>query len=102
LDSGETFSAPIEIVRGETLGRAAVAFLDGGDIAVTWLELDAVKIKRVAADGSSGPVRVVSDSVSAFSVPQMLRYESDLLFAWSVSEDDVASVKTARVAIDSL
>jgi hypothetical protein len=107
VDSGETFSAPVEIVRSETLGRAAIALLDDGAVAVSWLEStesgdSQVKLKRVNADGSAGPVRVIANSASAFSVPQMLRRNSDLVFAWTQSDNDEHSIKSARVAIDSL
>ena len=106
-DSGETFSAPAEIVRSETLGRVAVAILDDGAVAISWLKSTEsgnfeVKLKRVNADGSAGPVRIITQSASAFSVPQMLRRTSDLVFAWTQSVDDEHSIKSARVAIDSL
>ena len=106
-DSGATFSSPIEIVRNETLGRAAIAILDNDAVAVSWLESTAagsseVKVKRVNADGSAGPVRVVSSAASAFSVPQMLRHDSELIFAWTESEDDESTIKSARVQIDAL
>ena len=106
-DSGETFSDPIEIVRSETLGRAATAILDDGAVAVSWLEStesgnSEVKAKRVNADGSVGPVRIIADSASAFSVPQMVRQGSNLVFAWTQSEGDASTINTARVAINSL
>ncbi len=106
-DSGETFSAPIEIVRSETLGRAAIAILDDGAVAVSWLESTGsgnseVKVKRVNPDGSTGPVRIIANSASAFSVPQMLRHNSDLVFAWTQSEGDESTINSARVAINSL
>jgi hypothetical protein len=56
----------------------------------------------VNADGSAGPVRIIANSASAFSVPQMLRQGSDLVFAWTQSEGDAATINTARVAINSL
>ncbi len=106
-DSGESFSAPIEIVRSKTLGRAAIAILDDGAVAVSWLASTEsgnfeVKVKRVNADGSAGPARIVTNSASAFSVPQMLRQESDLLLAWTQSDDDESTINSARVAINSL
>jgi hypothetical protein len=106
-DSGETFSAPIEIVRSETLGRVAVALLDDGAVAVSWLKstdsgTSEVRVTRVNADGSAGPARIISNSASGVSVPQMLRQGPDLVFAWTQSVDNESSIKSARVAIDSL
>ncbi len=107
LDSGETFSAPIEIVRSATLGRAGIAILDDGAVAVSWLatgpgDSSEVKVKRVNADGSSGPVRVVAKSASALSVPQMARHGADLVFAWTNTNSFRSSIGSARVAINSL
>ena len=106
-DSGATFSAPIEIMRNETLGRVAVALLDDGDLAVSWLEsanpsFSAVKIRRVHSDGSLGPVRLVASTASGLSVPQMLRHGDDLVFAWTRTGEHDTHVDTARVAIESL
>ena len=106
-DSGATFSAPIEIVRSETLGRAAIAMLDDG-VAVSWLKStkaggSEVRVKKVNSDGSAGADRVISSSASSFSVPQMLRQGSDLVFAWTEADDaDNSTIKSARVAINSL
>ena len=106
-DSGATFSSPIEIIRSETLGRVAVALLDDGDLAVSWLEsanpsFSAVQIRRVHSDGSLGPVRLVANTASGLSVPQMLRHRADLVFAWTSSDDSGEHVETATVAMDSL
>lgn len=106
-DSGANFSAPIEIVRTETLGRVAVALLDDGDIAVSWLQSDdpefsEVRVRRVFADGSLGPVRLVANTASGLSVPQMQRHGNELVFAWTESREGGAHVASARVAANSL
>ncbi len=107
LDSGSNFSAPIEIVRSETLGRAAVAWLDDGDVAVSWLEsadpaFSAVKARRVFADGSLGPVRLVANTASGLSVPQMQRHGNELVFAWTEAKEGGSRVASARVAVNAL
>ncbi len=106
-DSGESFSKPIEIVRGETLGRVAVVILDDGEFAVSWLvvadaESSAVKVRRVMRDATLGPVHVVADTATGLSVPQMVRVNAELIFAWTEARDDGAHIASASVAIDAL
>jgi hypothetical protein len=105
-DSGASFSAPVEVVRGTTLGRTAVAMLDDGDLAVSWLEsaetaVTAVKARRVRRDGSLGPVRLIGHA-SALSVPQMSRHGSRLVFAWTESQPAGVNVASATVDIIAL
>lgn len=106
-DSGQSLSPPIEVVRANTLGRVAVALLDDSSVVVSWLENSKsgnskVKVRRVYADGSVGTVREITDVASAFSVPQMLRHGSDLIFAWTQRNGDTQTVVSARVSINSL
>jgi len=106
-DSGESFSEPIEIVRGETLGRVAVVILDDSSLAVSWLvvadaESSAVKVRRVMRDATLGPVHVVADTATGLSVPQMVRVNAELIFAWTEARDDGAHIASASVAIDAL
>jgi hypothetical protein len=105
-DSGASFEAPIEVVRGTTLGRSAVVVLDDGDLAVSWLEsadtaVAAVKARRIKRDGSLGPVRLIGHA-SALSVPQMSRHGSQLVFSWTRSQPDGAEVASATVDIIAL
>lgn len=106
-DSGESFSEPIEIVRGETLGRVAVVILDDSSLAVSWLvvadaESLVVKVRRVMRDATLGPVHVVADTATGLSVPQMVRVNAELIFAWTEARDDGAHIASASVAIDAL
>ena len=106
-DSGESFSEPIEIVRNDTLGRVAVALLNDGELVVSWLDAadpssSSVKIRRVMNDATLGPIRVVADTATGFSVPQMVRVNAELVIAWTEKREDGAYIASARVAIDSL
>jgi hypothetical protein len=106
-DSGQSLSLPIEVVSENTLGRVAVALLDDGSVAVSWLENSPsgnskVRVRRVQADGSVGTIREITDAASAFSVAQMQRHGSDLIFAWTQSNGDSQTVVSARVSINSL
>ena len=105
-DSGKSFSEPIEIVRGETLGRVAVVILDDGELAISWLvavdsKYSAVKMRRVKSDATLGPIRVVASTAAGLSVPQMVRVNADLIFAWTEERVGGVHVASASVVIDS-
>ena len=105
-DSGASFAAPIDVVSGANLGRATLALLGDGELAVSWLESSepaaAVKARRVLASGALGPVRHIGNA-SGLSVPQMARVGADLVFAWTESRPDgAAAVASAKVAVNAL
>jgi len=108
-DAAQSFSAPIDVVEGNTLGRVGLAMLSDSQVAVSWLRKNAdesheVCVRRVSVDGELGPVQVIShtDSVSVFSVPQIVRTGDDLVIAWTDTMGDTNRVMSARVAIDAL
>ena len=105
-DSGEHFSAPVDVIRTDTLGRVAVVTLDGGDAAVSWLQSTdsggVINVRRISADGTLGPIHIVTGTAAAFSVPQMVRLGNDLVFAWTESVDKVRRVVSARIDYRSL
>ncbi len=108
-DAARSFSAPIDVARGETLGRVGLAMLSDGQVAVSWLRKTAtdsaeVCVRRVSADGQLGPVQVISagENVASFSVPQMVRTGGALVLAWTGQDRGVKQVMSARVSIDSL
>ncbi len=105
-DSGLNFSAPADVIRSDTLGRVAVVFLDNGDIAVSWLQSSdsgsVINVRRISADGTLGPIHIVTGTAAAFSVPQMVRLGNDLVFAWTESVDKVRRVVSARIDYRSL
>lgn len=105
-DSGASFSAPIEVVRGATLGRVAVELLQDDAVAVSWLApaahgLYAVQARRLSADAPPGPVRLIAFA-RALSVPQMSRQGAQLIFAWTESADDSSRIATGAVDIAAL
>lgn len=108
-DAAASFSAPIDVVSGETVGRVGLAILSDEQIAVSWIrkapgDSAEVCIRRVSADGQLGPVTIVSggDSVSTFSVPQMVRSGEDLILAWTRQVSGSNQVMSARVPIVTL
>ena len=105
-DSGATFSAAINVIESDTLGRVGVVLLDGGDAAVSWLQVgesgSKINVRRVMAGGALGPIHAVTDSAAPFSVPQMVRSGDDLVFAWTESGETAGRVVSARVDYRSL
>ncbi len=106
-NNGETFSGPTNVIDGDTLGRVGLALLDDGDLAVSWLRTDGsgsaeVLVRRVDRDGSLAPIVTVATDAAGFSVPQMVRVDDTLVFAWTVTEDGDHRVSSARVPIDML
>jgi hypothetical protein len=108
-DAAQSFSAPIDVVEGSTLGRVGLAMLSDSQVAVSWLRKNAdesheVCVRRVSVDGELGPVQVIShtDNVSVFSVPQIVRTGDDLVIAWTDTLGDSNRVMSARVPIDAL
>jgi len=45
---------------------------------------------------------VVADTATGLSVPQMVRVNAELIFAWTEARDDGAHIASASVAIDAL
>ena len=106
-DNGETFSTPVDVIVGDTLGRVGLAQLDRGDVAVSWLqsngnESTTVLVRRVARDGSLGPVVTVATEAASLAVPQMARVGSELVFAWTETDDTEHRIASARLPFTAL
>lgn len=107
-DSGATFGEPIEIADGETFGRAGIALLPGGGVAVSWLckvsETSArVCLREVGADGSAGALVHISGerSVPVLNVPQLARHGNDLFAAWTAEVDGQTTIEAVRISYDN-
>jgi hypothetical protein len=108
-DAGETWSAPVDVTEGELFGRAGVALLDRGEVAVSWLCGESGRharlcLRRVAADNTLGQIHVVSgeDEVPSLSVPQLARSGDSIVAAWTVRDGDLTGVRSSRIAVASL
>lgn len=88
-DAGTTFGPPARVDDGGTLGRVDVVLLADGSALVCWMsggaEGGANKVRRVAPDGTLGPVAVIaSTDVSRSSgFPRMARVGDTVYFAWT-------------------
>lgn len=88
-DAGRTFGPPARVDDGDALGRVDVLLLADGSALVCWMagraEAGANKVRRVAPDGTLGPVSVISETdVSRSSgFPRMARVGDTVYFAWT-------------------
>ncbi|HEX8294435.1 MAG TPA: sialidase family protein [Pyrinomonadaceae bacterium] len=88
-DAGASFGRPARVDDGGALGRVDVLLLADGSALVCWMsggaEGGANKVRRVAADGTLGPVAVVAeaDVSRASGFPRMARLGDTVIFAWT-------------------
>jgi hypothetical protein len=93
-DSGASFGSPIVVDEGRPLGRVDVILLDGEATLVSWLEQGengaaALRIRRIASDGSVGAAATVAESTGARSsgFPRMARSGAKVILAWRDASD---------------
>ena len=103
-NGGQSFSEPLEIASKDVLGRVGVAMIDRHTFAVSWLEPDkkgsyAINLRAVTFDGQLGRVETVGRTSVAYSVPQMVRVEDELLFAWTDTINDASKIASVSVKI---
>lgn len=82
-DAGATFSAPVRVDRGGTVGRVDVALLEDGDAIVTFLAGGALHARRVARDGTLGEVRRV---VEAGGFPRVAVSKENVGVVWTADD----------------
>ena len=88
-DAGATFGSPARVDDGNALGRVDVLLLADGSALVCWMsdgsEGGANKVRRVAPDGTLGPVAVIAktDVSRSSGFPRMARLGDTVLFAWT-------------------
>ena len=88
-DAGMTFGAPVRVDDGEAMGRVDVVMLADGSAIVCWMaggaEGGANKARRVAPDGSLGPVAIIAqtDLSRSSGFPRMARQGDVVHFAWT-------------------
>jgi len=101
-DGGERFERPVQVDEGRPLGRVDVV-MDGDGALVSWLEQGeagaaAVRLRRIARDGSRGPVATIAESTGARSsgFPRLARSGSKVVVAWRDAADP-PKVRTAGI-----
>jgi hypothetical protein len=106
-DGGRSFGAPVMVDADSALGRVDIAWLDGDDLAVSWMdkaEGDAeLKVMRLKGGLEPGEPLVVTRMSSArrSGFPQMVMLQDQLVFAWT-DLGTLDQVKLARLQTDAL
>ena len=88
--SERRFDDPIRIDNGSPRGWAGVATLEDGSAAVSWVERSEtghveLRVRRVSQDEGAGTPLIVAPAPagrSAVGVPQLVRSNGRLIFAW--------------------
>lgn len=105
-DSGETFSAPVRVDRGNPVGRVDVLLLDAERALVLWLERTGeggeVTARIVTRDGRAGPPRAMAQTVAQrpSGFPRMGRYGRGVLLAWT-EPGDSSRVRAATLDLSA-
>lgn len=108
-DSGKTFSQLIEVSTDHPLGHVGSALLPNGDLVVSWHHKTGggtaeLNLRRVSPNGELGNVYVLQEAadIFAFSVPQLLLHNNELIASWTSKIDDGYQVKSAAIPLGIL
>jgi hypothetical protein len=107
-DSAASFGAAMDVAEGNPSGRVDVVLDAAGDAIVSWLEpppdpaqVDSaeLKVRRVTAFAPSARSYVVAGTGAGrpAGFPQMVLHGDRLLFAWTDTREEPATVRSASV-----
>ena len=100
-DAGRTFSSPIRVDDGGTLGRVDLEMLPDGSALATWIEFAdqraQFRVRRIERNGTrSAPVTIAGIAGSrASGYPRAAVMNGEVVFAWTESSDGALQVRTA-------
>lgn len=104
-DAGITFENPKVISQGKTMGRVAIAYLNNGQMALSWLDSynDLANIMLATFDASGNEILRKSISQTsaarASGFPVITTINNDIIIAWTETQEEASKVKTARVKL---
>jgi hypothetical protein len=98
-DGGTTFSKPIKVNDGDTLGYASTALNSDGGAFISWIEEGAasasVMVRLVSPSGIAGPIlKIAAGPRSSLGYPKIFRSQNDTWIAWG---DGKSGIKTAQL-----
>jgi hypothetical protein len=101
-DAGGTWSAPVRLDDGASLGRVDIELLDDGSAVATWIEFvnqsSQIRMRRIDRSGARSPAITVAGlgNDRASGIPRVARHDNELVFAWTESSGEgMQTVKTA-------
>lgn len=104
-DAGRTFGAPIRLDDAATLGRLDIQLLADSSAVATWIEYadgrSQLRARRIMPSGTTSPAVTVSDIARERSsgYPRVASNGSELVFAWTESQEGKTRVKTATASL---
>jgi len=105
-DSGRTFSAPIDIAAGGTVGHVGMAVDSNGDAWIVWQAPAGdgevkLTMRRVSATNQMSPLHTYTakGEVAAFSVLQIKAQGDRLILAWTEGEYGKTRIITAEMQV---
>lgn len=98
-DGGATFSAPIRIDEGKSIGRVDLVMIDEKTAMVTWMEGSVIKAVRVYNDGKKETSLIIASSSDSRSsgFPQMTKSGNNIIFAWTDDKEKI--IKVAKLTL---
>jgi hypothetical protein len=99
-DGGRSFGPPVRVDEGEPGGRVALVLLEDGTAAVSWVEGEQLRLRRVASDGESGPVLGIASLPPGrpAGMPRLVRW-GDALATAVTADGEPGRVRVARAPI---
>jgi hypothetical protein len=103
-DAGRSFSKPIRLDDGGSIGRVDVEWLEDGSAVASWIESAGdrteFRIRRVERAGATSAAITIAgiDGGRMSGYPRMARHADTLVFAWT-ARDVAARVQTAFAQI---
>ncbi len=103
-DAGRTFSEPNAVATENVIGHVGIAMITKDSYAVSWMESGEqsdydINIRALTLDGQMDRVRTVGRTSLFHSVPQLLRIDDNLVFAWTDEISDAKKVVSVKVPI---
>jgi hypothetical protein len=107
-DMGKTFGLPVRIDSGDALGRVDVTMISESEAIVSWMENRGddtlIQLMKVHSNGTkSNPITISKTSAErASGFPQIEVLKNTVYVAWTTSEGETSSIKTASIALKRL
>ena len=103
-DSGQSFGDPVEIATGRIAGYVGLTAVDDHDAVVSWVARNddgdnSLRLRRVSANGTAGPVVDVGETSQLRVFPQLAYADGYLYLAWTTSVDGASQLRAARLSV---
>jgi hypothetical protein len=98
-DNGVSFSSPVRIDLGNTIGRIALCYLEKDKVMVTWMEEGKIFGRTVSIDGSLGKARELAFTSEKRSsgFPQSVFDGTNLWLAWTDDQSETKKIRIKRI-----